>query len=256
MRLAGIALITLLAATTARADEATRMVAHFTRADEGTVSDGEAFALPRGAGFDRLAVARRAVGEHTVVGAAVLLRCGRTCAGTPLRLAPADRVTVLGVIDLDGAAVALPTDAARPTRATQWTPLALIGGARRARWPALVLRTELAVVGTGATRAGVDVRGTAVTTRLVLVSLRTRDHGQVVFEEALQDTGANGAGIIRTFALTRTAPRGRLAIAATEQRRGDRTSACLPPPPVEYAYRWAGDRYQRDDGPLAASPCH
>ena len=48
----------------------------------------------------------------------------------------------------------------------------------------------------------------------------------------------------------------RLAIAATEQRRGDRTSACLPPPPISYAYRWAGDRYQRDDSPLAGAPCH
>lgn len=257
MRLARLALISLLAASAAHADEPTRLVAHFARADEAAVTDGQGFALPRGAGFAQLAVARRAVTAEVSVGAAVLLRCGaRVCAGTAIALPAAERVEVLGVIDLDGAAVALPTEAAQASRAERWTPLALIGGGRRARWPALVLRTTWTQVGTGATRDGGEVRGTAITTRLVVVSLRRRDQGRVVFDDALQDTGVTGAGIIRTFALARSSPRGRLDIAATEQRRGDRMSACLPPPPISYTYRWVGGRYQRDDGPLAGSPCH
>ena len=257
MRFAWLPLIALCAATAARADEPTRLVAHFTRADPATVTDGQGFALPRGAGFAQVAIARRAVTADVAIGAAVLLRCdARVCDGTPLRLPAAERIEVLGVIDLDGAAVTLPTDAARADRAERWTPIALLGGARRARWPALALRTTWTEVGTGATRDGGEVRGTAITTRLVIVSLRRRDHGRVLFDDALQDTGVTGAGVIRTFTLIRASARGRLAIAATEQRRGDRTSACLPPPPISYAYRWDGDRYQRDDGPLAGAPCH
>ena len=49
MRLAWLPLIALCAATAARADEPTRLVAHFTRADPATVTDGQGFALPRGA---------------------------------------------------------------------------------------------------------------------------------------------------------------------------------------------------------------
>ncbi len=260
MRLAWLAVfaVTWLAtASPARADEPARLYAHFSSIDEGAVVEAAGFALPAGVGFTQVALARSRVGEQGTNGGLVLLRCrARTCAGRRVNLGAVDRIEVLGVVDLDGALVSLPARATAVSHVDPWTPLALLGDGRRPRWPVLVVRSVRAVVESATTRDGLEVQATAVETRLIMVSLRRRDQGRVVFDDALQATGANGAGIVRTFRLAHGTPGGLLDIAATEQRRGDRASACVPPPPVEYAYRWVGDRYQRADGPLAAGPCH
>lgn len=245
-------LIVVLTSGVARADDAARLYAAFAHVEESQVVAAHGFSLPRGGGWNRVVVGRHRQGEH-VVASLVLLDCGRLCHGQRLWLGEAELIDVLGVMDLDGPAVDLP---ARPAhqRPGAWYPmLEIVGGARRARFPVLVVRTRHEEVGTGATRWGRDVTGTAIEERLRLVSLRAADQGRVVFNEATLDRSVIGAGTGRTLRFERTTRRGRLRIAATERWHDDALSTCLPPPPVAYAYEWRDTSYQRVDAtPLRA----
>lgn len=250
-----IALIVVLASGVARADDAARLYAAFAHVDESAVVGARGSGLPRGGPWNRVVVGRHRAGEYMVANL-VLLRCDRVCHGKRLWLGEAEIIEVLGVLDLDGPAVDLP-DRAAHQRPGAWYPmLDIVGGARRARFPVLVVRTRHEEVGTGATRWGRDVTGTAIEERLRLISLRRADQGRVVFDEATLDRSVIGAGTSRTLRFERTARRGRLRIAATETWHNDSLSACLPPPPVVYAYAWRDRGYQRVDAAPMRAGCH
>ncbi len=253
--LSALVLVLVLASGVARADDAARLYAAFAHIDESAVVSARGFGVPRGGPWNRVVVGRHRQGEH-VVARLVLVRCDRVCRGQSLWLGEAEVIEVLGVMDLDGPAVGVPDHAAHQRPGAWYPMLAILGGARRARFPVLVVRTRHEEVGTGATRWGRDVTGTAIEERLRLISLRAAEQGRVVFDEATIDRSVIGAGTSRTLRFERVARRGRLRIAATEAWHDDSLSACLPPPPVAYAYEWRDRGYQRVDAAPMRAGCH
>lgn len=256
MRLA-VWLVSLLAlARVAHADDAARLLAAFAYTDEAKVSDARGVSLPRESAWNRAVIGRHKRTESATVGELVLMQCGRRCTGVHIGLGPVDRVELLGVVDLDGPAVELPANGMHVRDGAYWPAVDRLGKARRARYPVLVVRTWHQQVGTGATRWGKDVTGTAVEARLIMVALAGKERGRKVFDEATVDVSFVGAGTNRTFRFERPSGRGRLRIAATEAWRDDALSACLPGPPIAYAYAWKGDRYQRVGDDVRAPGCH
>lgn len=249
MRIAPLVIAAMLGglAAPAAAGGFDRTFAELVGVEPSAVVDATAFGLASGA-YTHVVVGhvRREDREEPH---AYLLRCDAArCVGTPLWLEPGT-LEVLGVVDLDGPAVAFPR---RPVAPRVAEPL----GARRMKRPVLIVQSTHDEVRTTTNRMMREVTGTLHERSIALVPLaRAERVATRLFAERVEARWPTGAGFVTTLSFEREA-RGPLVLVASEQRLVDNELACLPPPPTITRYRVGKDgRYAEARGLPGRAGC-
>lgn len=246
LRVLVVALV-VVTATEARADNAAELFAHFFQQPVADLTEVRGFKLERVAAYTDVVFARFPTSAGHTQHGAVLLTCDdQQCQGKPVWLEGDSELHVVGLIDLAGAELGLPTSDVGRHLGRNFSPMPRLGTPRRTRlaWPALVVATGHDEEVTADTRFG-RVTGRERRHQLVLLSLRRADKFPRVFQESTERRGASGAGTTTSYRLVRDRKRGPLAIVGTEQPQLDDRSLCARPPPIEIRFAWKAGRFQR-----------
>ena len=181
----------------------------------GQVHNIVGYTLPGGGDFTHVAVGTYDVQKWTMTGVVLLVCTASQCSGRRTGLGSADRIEVLGVIDLGGEPAALPASPVRGER---------LGGAK-AKFPALVVRTT-----------------EKAARKLFIISLVDADRGSVIW----QDT-ASTAGMRRSYRTEKSEEPNATAldIIATEKSLRCKTG------PIEQRFKPSGHHYKTIEMP----PC-